>query len=315
MVDIRPARLEGTIQLKNGRHIGYAEYGPIKGRPLIWLHGTPGARGQVAPQAREVAHELNVRIIALERPGIGLSTSHHYDAIVEFASDVEEFCDAKGIDRYSVAGLSGGGPYALACAHEMPDRVVAVAILGGVAPTVGADAAEGGVVKLTRTFSPFLRHSQVPMSFLMRRLIRVLTPYADNALELFANVMPPGDQRIFEDLALRHMFKEDLIRGGRKQMRAMFHDAYLFGRDWGFALKDIRVPIHLWYGDADNIVPVEHGLHMAKILPDSNLRVREEEGHLGGLGASEEIMNALMDHWQEDENVSCITPRSRSRKK
>lgn len=309
MTDIRPPRLEGTIHLENGRHLGYAEYGPIRGRALIWLHGSPGARGQVPPLAREAAYKLNVRIIAIERPGIGHSTSHYYNSIAEWAHDVEEFCDAKGIDCFSVVGLSGGGPYALACAHELSERVVSVAILGGVAPTVGDDAAEGGAVKLSRTFSPLVKHMRAPMNIVLRGLVRTLEPFSEQAIELFSRAMPPGDRLIFSDQALRQMFIQDLITGSRHQMQAIFHDAYLFGRDWGFALKDIRVPVHMWYGDADNIVPVEHGQHMADKIPDSVLRVRKEEGHLGGLGAAVEIMGVLLSHWPEQKKP---TPRRKS---
>jgi pimeloyl-ACP methyl ester carboxylesterase len=121
-------------------------------------------------------------------------------------------------------------------------------------------------------------------------------------------VMPPGDQRIFEDPALREMFLEDLILGSRRYMQAIFLDAMLFGRPWGFSLADLRVPIHLWYGDSDTIVPVHHGEHLARRIPGAKLRVRVEEGHLGGLGASEEIFDALLEHWPDRKD-----PRRRPR--
>ena len=309
MSRLLPPRFEGTVRLAGGRRLGFAEFGPASGRPLVWLHGTPGARLQIAPQARELAHEQAVRIVSVERPGVGESTPHPLEAVVEFASDVEQLCDALGLERFAVAGLSGGGPYALACAHEMPERVLAGAILGGVAPSVGPDAAEGGAAALTRLFEPILRRAQDPLGGFLRGLIRVLEPYADAVTDLFARVMPPGDQRIFEDLATRKMFQQDLILGSRRHMQAIFLDAMLFGRPWGFALADIRVPIHLWYGDSDTIVPVRHGEHLAARIPGSKLRVRAEEGHLGGLGASREIFDALLAHWPD---AAAPTRRTRS---
>ena len=147
---LEPPRFLGTVRLSGGRRLGYAEYGPARGRPLLWFHGTPGARRQIAPEARTLAHERGVRIVAVERPGIGESTPHVYRALVEFAADIEQLADSLGIDRFGVAGLSGGGPYALACAHEMPARVVAVGVLGGVAPAVGPDAAAGGARSIWR---------------------------------------------------------------------------------------------------------------------------------------------------------------------
>ena len=151
MVALRPPRFEGSIVLGDGRNLGFAEYGPSGGRPLVWFHGTPGARRQISPEAREAADERGVRIIAVERPGIGASTPHLYDSIREFAADIERLCDALEIAHFAVAGLSGGGPYALACAYHMPERVVTAAVLGGVAPAVGRDRADGGPSLMART--------------------------------------------------------------------------------------------------------------------------------------------------------------------
>jgi pimeloyl-ACP methyl ester carboxylesterase len=181
----------------------------------------------------------------------------------------------------------------------MPERVVAVAVLGGVAPTVGNDAAPGGVSGLTRFFSPIFSRTRRPLGFAMRGLVRALEPLGDRAIDLFASYMPPGDQRIFADAAVREMFQDDILHGSRHHMQGLFLDVVLFGRHWGFSLDEIVVPVHMWYGDADNIVPSAHGEHMAAILPDAVFRLRPEEGHLGGLGASREIFDAILGHWDD----------------
>jgi pimeloyl-ACP methyl ester carboxylesterase len=300
---LRPPRFEGTVVLEDERHLGYAEFGPASGRPMLWFHGTPGARRQIPPEAHEAAHARDVRLIAVERPGIGSSTPHRYRSLLEWAADIEWLCDALDVSNFAVVGLSGGGPYALACAHEMAGRIVAVAVLGGVAPAAGPEAAAGGTSTLTRVFSPIFSLTHKPLDPIMRGLVRALEPLADRAVDLFASMMPPGDQRVFADPAIRQMFTEDLQRGSRQYMQAAFLDAILFGREWGFSLEAIQVPIHMWYGDADNIVPVEHGEHMAEKIPQATLRVRPEEGHLGGLGASREIFDALLGHWPESEDA------------
>jgi len=299
-----PPRFEGALRLPDGRRLGYAEFGPAAGKPLLWFHGTPGARRQIAPQARELARERGVRIVSVERPGIGESTPHVYDTLVDFARDIEQLCDALGIERFGVAGLSGGGPYALACAHEMPARVVAVAVLGGVAPAVGPDAAPGGASALIRIFAPWMRRARQPVGGMLRGLVRLLEPLADPAVDLFARQMPPGDQRLFEDPAVRRMFQEDLLLGSRRNMQALLLDVVMFGRHWGFALADIEVPVHLWYGDSDSIVPAHHGEHLARRIPGARLRIRPGEGHLGGLGASHEVFDAIFGHWpgEDDED-------------
>src|SRR5262249_22818118 len=146
MVTLPPPRFEGSVLLRDRRALGYAEFGPATGRPILWFHGTPGACRQIPPEARTACWDRNVRLISVERPGIGASTPHAYRAVVEFADDVRVLAEGLQVDRCAVVGLSGGGPYALACAHEMPERVVAAALLGGVAPAVGPEAAPGGVV-------------------------------------------------------------------------------------------------------------------------------------------------------------------------
>lgn len=311
---LAPPRFEGALRLPGGRRLGYAEFGPATGRPLLWFHGTPGARRQIAPQARALAHEENVRIVSVERPGVGESTAHVYGRVVDFARDIERLCDALDVERYGVAGLSGGAPYALACAHEMPGRVVAAAVLGGVAPTVGSDAAPGGASGLIRTFAPLVRGARAPLGGMLRGLIHVLTPLADGVLDLFARQMPPGDQRVFEDPGMRGMFKEDLILGGRRNMQAVCLDVALFARDWGFALADVPVPVHLWYGDSDTIVPPEHGEHLAQRLPRAELRIRPGEGHLGGLGAAREVFDAILGHWPEEDDAGGPLPEPEPRR-
>ncbi|MBW2713756.1 MAG: alpha/beta hydrolase [Deltaproteobacteria bacterium] len=310
MAKIRPPRFQGTFQLDDGRKLGYAEYGPATGRPLLWFHASPGAKWQIAPDAREDAYDRDIRIITLERPGVGDSTLHLYNAIVDWARDVEEFCDAKGIDKFDVVGLSGGGPYALAVAHEMPERVSSAVILGSLAPATGPEVTEGIVSTATRIASPIMKHVRAPLNLLMRNLIRVAAPRADQLIQLVTSRMPPGDRDLFVNPLTRQMFIEDIVNGGREQMQAFLIDGYLFGRDWGFLLKDIRVQVHMWHGDADPIIPLEHCQHMVDLIPGATFRVRPGEGHLGGLGAFHEIVDTLNDHSTKKPAAS-----TRSRKK
>jgi len=306
---LRPPRFEGSVELSDGRRLGFAEYGPSGGRAVVWLHGTPGARRQIPPLAREFAHANDVRIIAVERPGVGHSTPHLHADVRALARDVGALADALGVERFGLVGLSGGGPYVLACAHDMPERVVAAAVLGGVAPSLGADAAAGGVVALTPWAAPLLALTRGPLGRGMASVNRALHPWADEATDLFLRLLPAGDQRVFSDPLMRRMFHDDIIRGGGEQMQAMFVDMVLFGRPWGFSPRDIRVPVHFWHGDADNIVPLAHGEHLAALVPGATLRVRPEEGHLGSLGAAEEILRTVLAHWSEKK----VAPRRRRR--
>ncbi|TNF62793.1 MAG: alpha/beta hydrolase [Deltaproteobacteria bacterium] len=296
-MSILAARDEGWIRLNDRRLLGYAEYGVASGRPILWFHGSPGARGQLAPEARALAVARDIRLVVIERPGVGSSTPHLYDHLVEWAHDIAQFADARGIDRFATIGLSGGGPYSLACAHEMPERVIAAVTLGGVAPSVGEEAPAEGIVGRLPRAAPALSRAWRPLGRGLGRLCQALEPFADPVMDLYLRTLPPGDRAVFDDIDTRRAFQRDIVVASETGMYAFFLDLILFGRPWGFSLRKIRVPVRLWQGDADPIIPYEHGEHMAALIPDAQLRMRPGEGHLGGLGATAEVFEVLLEEW------------------
>ncbi len=163
VIAIARPKLEGNIAVGDDRQLGFAEFGDPQGRAIFWLHGTPGARRQIPTEARVYAEENHIRLIGIDRPGIGASTPYQYDTVAAFADDLRTVADTLGIDKMAVIGLSGGGPYTLGCAAAMPDRIVAVGVLGGVAPTVGADAIGGGVMAFGSTVAPLLAVAGLPI--------------------------------------------------------------------------------------------------------------------------------------------------------
>lgn len=302
-VAVPPPLRKAAVRVSSGRTLGVAEFGAPGGRAVLWFHGTPGARQQLHPETRRLASEEGIRVVTVERPGIGESTPHLYTSIIDWVRDINGLTSELDIDRFAVVGLSGGGPYALACAHELPERVVAAAILGGVAPTVGPDAVRGGLASLTPHLGRFLAPARGVLGRCMSLAIRALAPFADPVMDLYLNVMPPGDRRVFADLGTRRAFQQDLIIGSRGGMESMFADLVLFGRPWGFSLRGIRVPVGFWHGDADTFVPLSHGQHMAALIPSAELYVRPEEGHLGGLGASREVISMIQTHWEKSDEA------------
>ena len=297
MAIITPPRVEGRVAVRDGRKLGFAEFGPAGGRPILWLHGTPGARRQIPEDARVAAEKANVRFVGVDRPGTGLSTSHLYGSILDHMADLEILVDELGFEEMAVIGLSGGGPYALAAAYAMPDRVKVVGVLGGVAPTQGDDAVPGGLVSLATRFAPVFPPLRVPIGIFFSVLVQAIRPVGHPALGLYARFSPPGDRAVFARPEIKAMFLDDLADGGRR-LRAPVDDIILFTRDWGFSVRDVRVPVKWWHGDADNIVPLSHGQHMVDLIPDAELFVRPGESHLGGFGAAEEVLlETLLAAW------------------
>jgi pimeloyl-ACP methyl ester carboxylesterase len=300
VVAIARPKLEGNIAVGDDRQIGFAEFGDPQGRAIFWLHGTPGARRQIPMEARVYAEQQHIRLIGVDRPGIGSSTQHSYDTVVAFADDLRTIADTLGIDKFIVVGLSGGGPYTLGCAAAMPDRVVAAGVIGGVAPTMGADGITGGLMGTVGTrVAPLLQVAGIPIGLVASAIIRLIRPVASPAADLYGRVSPEADRKLLARPEIKAMFLDDLLNGSRKQLSAPFSDVVVFARDWGFRLSDVKVPVRWWHGDADHIVPYAHGQHVVSRLADAELYPMPGESHLAGLGRAEEILHTMIKVWDE----------------
>jgi pimeloyl-ACP methyl ester carboxylesterase len=291
---------DGAVDIGGGRALGYAEWGELEGRVVLWFHGTPGACRQVPPDAPDVARAHGVRLIGVERPGTGRSTTHRYENIADWAVDVERFVDEVGVGRFGAVGLSGGGPYVLACAHHFGARLVAGAVLGGLGPTRGAEASPG-YTRLLPPFEPLLSLTSAPMGEVFSLALKPLAAVAASPLfDFYTNhISPECDRPVLRRPDMKQAFLYDLTTAARTGVRAAVHDLVLFGREWGFSLRDIDVPIRFWHGDVDKIVPLIHGVHLAALVPDSELLVVPGGGHFSGYETVEEVFDVLTGLWAE----------------
>lgn len=293
-------RAEGRFHLPDGRRLGYAEFGDPTGSVVLWFHGTPGGRRQLPMIGRRAAEKLGQRVVMIERPGSGLSDPHPHHAISDFADDIVHVGEALGAQRFGVVGLSGGGPYALACAAHpaLATRVSAVAVLGGVTPTVGPDAAGTGVLDLARRFAPMLAALRQPLAVAVGGLAVSIIPLAHLAYRGLSAAMPEGDQRVFADPEIEAMFLDDIVGvlATKQPLQAVFDDARLFGRDWGFELADVKAPVRWWHGDADSLIPFGSAEKASAGLPDVELVLMPGESHLGGFATADEVLAFIDSH-------------------
>jgi pimeloyl-ACP methyl ester carboxylesterase len=275
------ANTDLSIRLPDGRRLGYAEYGDPAGKPVLHFHGTPDSRLEgTLPVVAETATRLGVRLILPDRPGIGLSDFKPGRAILDWPLDVLALADALNLPRFALMGLSGGGPYAAACAYKIPQRLTRVGIISGVAPPDMPGAmglldrtSDGQAVRLGSK-SPWLLRLVLAYSvFQFRR-----DPYKLVA-QTSSEVSPP-DQAALAIPAVA----ETVVRmtGGAFQQgaRGAAWDYTLLSRPWGFALGDIRLPVSLWHGEDDWICPVEMGRYVAQGIPGCNATYYPGEGHI-----------------------------------
>jgi pimeloyl-ACP methyl ester carboxylesterase len=275
------ANTDLTIRLPGGRRLGYAEYGDPAGKPVLHFHGTPDSRLEgTLPGAAEAATRLGVRLVLPDRPGIGLSDFKPGRTILDWPEDVLTLADALHLERFALMGLSGGGPYAAACACKIPQRLTRVGIVSGVAPPDMPGAMEllsktsdGQAVKLGSKAPWLLRLLLAYTVFQFRRDPHKLV--AQTASE----VSPPDQAAL-----ARPDVAETVVRmtaGAFQQgARGAAWDYTLFSRPWGFALGDIHLPVYLWHGEDDWICPVEMGRYMAQGIPGCQATFYPGEGHI-----------------------------------
>lgn len=285
---------EHTIALADGRELGVAQFGDPQGFPVLWFHGTPGARRQIPPDTPAYAADNNVRLIVPERPGVGWSTSHGERTLLSFAEDIGEMVDALGISKFGVAGLSGGGPHVLAVAHELSDHVVGAALLGGMVPMHGPDAPPDLPDWLPVGLRAVHR-LRGPLSDLMTQVLkRVKHEHIDVIMPLALKILPDHDSEVIATPGFSQMFSNDLFEASRVQFRAQIHDMSAMAQDWGFSPRDLRVPVRSWHGAADLLVSLSHARHLVNLIPNAELTVIEDSGHFAGYSQGPEVIDWLL---------------------
>lgn len=240
---------EGTITLSDGRCLGYAEYGPADGDPLLLFHGTPGSR-YTRISTISTLERFGIRQITLERPGFGKSTYDPDREILDWPTDVQEATEALDIDQFYVLGGSGGAPYVLACAARIPNRLAGVGVVAGAGPMDAPGATDG--MALTRR-----------LGFKLAPLPLVLWPFLWVMIQMIR--IRPGHH--------------DLQEGVRQGPKAPLHEHRLQVRPWGIDLTSISCHVHLWHGEQDKFAPVSMAEYMAEVIPSSTLYTYREEGH------------------------------------
>jgi pimeloyl-ACP methyl ester carboxylesterase len=283
-----------TVSGPGGRLLEVEVAGPEDGAALIFHHGTPSVRDLFEPLVREGAAR-GIRHIGYSRPGYASSTRAPGRSVADCAHDVEAIADELGVERFFVAGLSGGGPHALACAALLGERVIAAATIGGVAPwhAEGLDFLHGmgedNHIELGAAASSEAELEQ----------------YLNSQLPAFAHVSGAEIAQAYGQLvsrvdreAMTGEFTEFLARGARRAMSAgiwgWFDDDLAFVTPWGFDLAAIKVPLTVWQGEQDRFVPPSHARWLSEHVPGAELELRPEHGHLSLLaGGYGEILERL----------------------
>jgi pimeloyl-ACP methyl ester carboxylesterase len=257
--------------------LGYAEYGDLSGKPIFYFHGFPGSRFEA--QATEIgAARHGLRIIAVERPGFGLSDFLPDRFLSDWPSDVIELADALGIKQFAVLGVSGGGPYALACAAKIPQRLTAVSVVGSLAPPDVEGITEGMTCFSRRVL--FLS-SWMPwgVRFIYSSMLRTIQQNPDRFLTRLTKMTSAADQMTLSRGEVRQVLITSFREAGRNGIEGGLRELYLYTHPWGFRLESISLPVHLLHGEQDRMVPPRMGHYLSKVLPNCQTTFYPDEGH------------------------------------
>lgn len=272
-----------TIRLNDARRLAFCEFGDPKGTPLFVFHGGVGSRG-FGLLFEEVAVDLGVRIISPDRPGYGQSDPQPDRTLLDWPADVSALGEALGLGDFGVLGVSGGGPWAAACAYSLPDRLTSVALASPMGPPAAPRSI--GIRLIVRLARHLPRLASVPIK---RQLERARTdPEAAIAARAKGKTEPEAELHRSE---AGRQLNAQTAEAGRQGHRHAVDEIAIVGQPWGFNLADIAVPVRVWHGSLDRTIGVESSEYYAKMIPEAQLTVHEDVGHLSlPVNYSEEIL-------------------------
>ena len=268
-----------TITLEDGRVLGYMEYGDRQGFPVFYFHG--GQESRLSSGFMDsTASELGIRIIAPDRPGVGLSTYQANRRFTDWPEDVKALAAHLGIEKFSVFGLSGGAPHVLACAYAMPEYLQRVSVVSGAAPYGYKGHLKGAwfPIKLIHWFAA--SENEKNLRKFMEREAKILKEKPEKRVKQLQKFLPGPDKKALVETP---EWADEFVRGSRESFQqgtdAAVQEWRMYVRDWGFNLKDITIPVQFWYGDRDKMTPKFRGMYLHKQIKGSELRILENEGH------------------------------------
>jgi pimeloyl-ACP methyl ester carboxylesterase len=295
-----------TIQLSDGRTLAYLDSGDPEGRPVFFFHGGPGSRldGLLFD---ELNQQLGIRMIALDRPGYGLSDFQENRTYLDWPDDVSELADHLGISRFAVLGWSSGGPYAAVVAHEIPERVTVAVIVAGEGPyasddypqsVLTGDAFQGsGPNKL---FIWSAKNGPWAMQTLFRAMRILLFSDPASFVENSGGAdMPAKDQQFFTR-DFRREYGAGLVEAFRQGAKGVTHEFTIERQDWPFELEEIHAPtVLIFLGEEDTAVDPRVGEYVCMRIPSCDEpTIYPGEGHTVIYYRYEEIIQAMLEAWE-----------------
>jgi pimeloyl-ACP methyl ester carboxylesterase len=269
-----------TVVTSDGRTLASAEAGDRDGAPIFVFHGIPGSRSDFERSfGADALTGSGVRLIGIDRPGFGASQFQANRRFQDWPADVAAVADKLGIQRFGVLGYSAGGPYVVACAHAIPDRLAFAGIVSGDGPAEmprfrnGMGRTDVIMMRLAGMAPPLARLAIAQASKQARRSPEKFSRSFDKELS-------PPDLEIHREPTFRQAVREIFLESTRQGPAGVVHDYRIWARPSGLSFGEVEFPIRLWHGDADAIAPMQHAEYVAGRLRKAELTVIPGVGHL-----------------------------------
>jgi pimeloyl-ACP methyl ester carboxylesterase len=272
--------IDHVIPLADGRRLGYSEYGAKHGTPVLFFHGAPGS-SYIHQDLAAIAAQNDVHLIAVDRPGYGLSDPQPNRTFLSFADDINALTNTLGVKKFSIIGFSAGSPYPIACAYKFPDRITKIVLVGSLAPVSISGVMEGmspmaaGLYALAQSNPDELRTTFASVA-----------PSASALLGAMSASAGTWDKHILQARATEFEleYKQTLLGG----IEGLASDFILNSGNWDFPINECNTEVHLFSGKIDQNTPSAMTHYLSTQLLNSHVHLFQNEGHF-----------VLYPHWEE----------------
>jgi len=279
-----------VITLPDGRRLSWHEFGDPDGSPVMYTAGTP-VSGLAGGSYDETARASGLRWISPDKPGYGGSDYQRNRSLLSWADDLAALADHLGLDRFALAGESGGGPHTLAAALRLGGRVSVAALIAGTGAPL--DPAERAGQQARIRFYGWLARNAPALNAVPLTVMRWSLANPARRERSLRREMAAAPEAKHAGLRIEFEAVADALRQGT---RGAVQELALSRPPWPFPLSEIKTPVHLWHGARDTNAPIAIARRLARELPDATLHVSDSSDHDVGHDRSGEIMSVIASH-------------------
>ncbi len=282
------------VRLPDGRNLAYADYGDPAGRPALYCHGFPSSRREAHLLHRD-AGRLGIRVIAPDRPGFGDSDHQAQRQINHWPRDIAALADHLGLPAFALLGVSGGAPFALACAAAIPERLTALTLVCPLGPVYDHRILAQMRLPIRMNFEAALYMPSLVHAFYGGLTSSLLFHWPQIIEGMVRDVAAcPSDRQALADPEVGNVLAATVRDAMKGHGHGALQDLSLYVQPWGFECRTIQVPTTIWHGEEDAMVPIAHAHWYAQTLPSAQARFLADAGHYSlPLFHTQEILQSL----------------------